>query len=152
MMHLNMDALVSLTRLFLPDLIVRKGGLLNVASTASFQPGPMMAVYCATKAFVLSFSEAIGEELAADGVTVTALCPGATASGFQDKAAAGDSALFKGRRLPTSDEVAKYGFEAFQRGKRVAIHGVMNRLMAESVRFLPRRVVTAAGMKMMGRV
>ena len=152
MMHLNMDALVSLTRLFLPELIARKGGILNVASTAAFQPGPLMAVYYATKAFVLFFSEAIGEELAADGVTVTALCPGPTTSGFQEKAAATDSALFKGRRMPTSEDVANYGFAAFQSGKRVAIHGFINWLMAESMRLTPRRVATALVMRIGRRV
>jgi short-subunit dehydrogenase len=152
MMHLNMDSLVSLTRLFLPDLIARKGGILNVASTAAFQPGPLMAVYYATKSFVLFFSEAVAEELARDGVTVTTLCPGPTQSGFQEKAAAGDSGLFKGRRLPTSEAVAQYGFDSFQRGKRVVIPGLVNWLMAESVRFTPRRVMTAMVMYISRRV
>ncbi len=142
MMQLNMTALVTLSKLFMPDLLSTRGKLLNVASTAAFQPGPYMAVYYATKAFVLSFSEAIAAELAGTGVTVTALCPGATASGFQDKAAMKDSALVKGKRLPTSEEVAAAGFKASQRGQRVYIPGVMNWLMAQSVRFTPRRVVT----------
>ena len=85
-MQINMATLVALTRLFLPDLIARRGGVMNVASLAGFQPGPMWAVYGATKAFVLSFSEALAEELSRDGVTVTALCPGIAASGFEDKA------------------------------------------------------------------
>jgi uncharacterized protein len=143
MMRLNMLALVALSKLFLPDLLQRKGKLLNVASTAAFQPGPYMAVYYATKSFVLSFSEAIAEELADSGVTVTALCPGPTASGFQDKAAMHDSALVKGKRLPTSEEVAAAGYRAMQRGQRVYIPGVMNWIMAQSIRFTPRRMVTA---------
>jgi short-subunit dehydrogenase len=143
MMQLNMASLVALSKLFLPDLIARRGKILNVASTAAFQPGPYMAVYYATKAFVLSFSEAIAEELAPHGVTVTALCPGPTASGFQDKAAMGRSALVKGKRLPTADEVAAVGYRALMGGRRVVIAGFMNWLMAQSVRFTPRRVVTA---------
>ncbi len=143
MMRLNMESLVLLTREFLPVLKARQGRIMNVASTAAFQPGPYMAVYYATKAFVLSFSEAIAEELSGSGVKVTALCPGPTASGFQDLASMQDSSLVKGKRLPTSEAVAKAGFRAMQRGQRVYIPGVMNRLMAWSVRFTPRRVVTA---------
>jgi uncharacterized protein len=142
MMQLNMNALVTLSKLFMPDLIATRGKLLNVASTAAFQPGPYMAVYYATKAFVLSFSEAIASELVGTGVTVTALCPGPTASGFQDKAAMHDSALVKGKRLPTADEVAAAGYQALQRGQRVYIPGIMNWLMAQSVRFTPRNMVT----------
>ena len=93
MMQLNMNTVVVLTKLFLPDLLATRGKILNTASTAAFQPGPYMAVYYATKSFVLSFSEAIASELEDTGVTVTALCPGPTASGFQDKAATGDVAV-----------------------------------------------------------
>lgn len=143
MMRLNMDAPVALTRRLLPRLRAARGQILNLASTAAFQPGPTMAVYYASKAFVLSWSEALAEELAGTGVTVTALCPGPTASGFQDRAAMRDSALVKGKRLPTASAVAAFGVRATQRGRRVAIHGTMNWLMAQSVRFTPRRVVTA---------
>lgn len=142
MMQLNMNAVVVLTKLFLPDLIATRGQVLNTASTAAFQPGPYMAVYYATKAFVLSFSEAIAEELRDTGVTVTALCPGPTASGFQDRADMNASALVKGKKLPTAEAVAQAGYRAMQRGQRVYIHGLMNCLMAQSVRFTPRRVVT----------
>jgi short-subunit dehydrogenase len=127
----------------MPDLIATKGKVLNTASTAAFQPGPYMAVYYATKAFVLSFSEAIGAELAPHGVTVTALCPGPTASRFQDKADMGTSALVKGKKLPTSEDVAAKGYRALQRGQRVYIPGGMNWIMAQSVRFTPRNMVTA---------
>ncbi|MDT8990785.1 SDR family oxidoreductase [Curvibacter sp. APW13] len=143
MMQLNMNTVVVLTKLFLPDLIATRGKLLNTASTAAFQPGPYMAVYYATKAFVLSFSEAIAAELAPHGVTVTALCPGPTASGFQDKADMHASALVKGKRLPTSEDVAAKGYRAMQRGQRVYIPGCMNWIMAQSVRFTPRAMVTA---------
>jgi len=143
MMRLNMETLTILTKRFLPGIIARKGKVMNVASTAAFQPGPYMAVYYATKAYVLSFSEALAAELEGSGVTVTALCPGATTSGFQDKAAMHDSALVKGKRLPTSEEVGVAGYKAMQRGQRVFIHGTMNWLMAQSVRFTPRRLVTA---------
>ena len=143
MMQLNMHTVVVLTKLFLPDLIATRGKLLNTASTAAFQPGPYMAVYYATKAFVLSFTEALAAELAPQGVTVTALCPGPTASGFQDKADMHASSLVKGKKLPTSEEVAAKGYRALQRGQRVYIPGCGNWLLAQSVRFSPRNVVTA---------
>lgn len=143
MMRLNMTSVVVLTKLFMPDLIAHQGKLLNTASTAAFQPGPYMSVYYATKAFVLSFSEAIAEELAPHGVSVTALCPGPTASGFQDKAEMQASALVQGKRLPSAEEVAGKGYRALQRGQRVYVPGLMNWIMASSVRFTPRRVVTA---------
>ncbi len=150
MMQLNMNTVVSLSKLFLPDLIATRGKLLNTASTAAFQPGPYMAVYYATKAFVLSFSEAIAAELEGTGVTVTALCPGPTASGFQDKADMHDSALVRGKKLPTSEEVAAAGYRAMQRGQRVFVPGAMNWIMAQSIRFTPRNMVTMM-VKMMSR-
>lgn len=144
MMQLNMSTVVVLTKLFLPDLLATRGKIINTASTAAFQPGPYMAVYCATKSFVLSFSEAIASELENTGVTVTALCPGPTASGFQDKADFGNSALIKGKKLPTSEEVAALGYRAMQRGQRVYIPGFVNWLMAQSIRFTPRDLATKA--------
>jgi uncharacterized protein len=141
MMQLNMSSLVSLSKLFMPDLRATQGKLLNVASTAAFQPGPYVAVYYATKAFVLSFSEAIAQELGKQ-VQVMALCPGPTASGFQDKAAMHDSALVKGKRLPTADDVARSAYRALQTGRRLHIPGRMNWLMVQSIRFTPRRMVT----------
>lgn len=142
MMQLNMNTVVVLSKLFLPDLRSTRGKILNTASTAAFQPGPYMAIYYATKAFVLSFSEALAEELRGSGVTVTALCPGPTASGFQDKADMHASALVKGKQLPSSEQVAAAGYKAMQRGQRVYIPGLTNWLMAQSVRFTPRRMVT----------
>ena len=143
MIDLNVTALMRLTKRLLPSMLAaRDGRILNVASTASFQPGPYMAVYYATKAFVLSYSEALAEELDGSGVTVTALCPGPTASGFQEEAAMQASGLVKGKRLPSAKVVADYGLRAMRRGQRVAIHGSANWLLAQSVRFTPRRVVT----------
>jgi short-subunit dehydrogenase len=142
MMQLNMTTVVVLTKLFLPDLLATRGYILNTASTAAFQPGPYMAVYYASKSFVLSFSEAIASELEGTGVTVTALCPGPTASGFQDKANLGNSALVKGKKLPTSEEVAALGYRAMQRGQRVYIPGFMNWAMAQSMRITPRNLAT----------
>jgi uncharacterized protein len=148
MMQLNMNTVVVLSKLFMPDLLATKGKIINTASTAAFQPGPCMAVYYATKAFVLSFSEAIASELEGTGVTVTALCPGPTASGFQDKADMHASALVKGKKLPTADEVATAGYKAMQRGQRVYIPGAVNWLSAQSVRFTPRNMVTSLVKKM----
>lgn len=142
MMQLNMTSLVALAHLFLPDLIATKGKMLNTASTAAFQPGPYMAVYYATKAFVLSFSEALAAELAESGVSVTALCPGPTASGFQDKAAMHHSAMVKGKRLPTSEDIARKGFRAMLRGRRVYVPGLKNWILAQLPRFSPRWLVT----------
>jgi len=142
MINLNVTALAHFTRLFLPDMISRGGGkILNVASTASFQPGPTMSVYFATKAFVLSFSEAVNNEVREHGITVTALCPGATQSGFQAAASMQDSKLFAGNNFPTSREVAEFGYRAMMKGKAVAIHGFKNSIMANSVRFAPRSLV-----------
>ena len=144
MINLNVTCLTHLTRLFLPDMIQRKfGKILNVASTAAFQPGPTMSVYFATKAYVLSFSEAIANELQGTGVTVTALCPGATETGFKAAASLEESNLFKGAQIASSTEVAEFGYAKMMEGKTVAIHGLVNNLMAQSVRFAPRKVVTS---------
>ncbi len=142
MINLNITTLTQFTKLFLKDMMSsRKGKIMNVASTASFLPGPLMAVYFATKAYVLHFSEAINNEINKSGVTVTALCPGPTESGFQNIADMHESKMVKGKKLPTSQEVAQYGYNAMMNGKAVAIHGFMNYLMANSVRFTPRNLV-----------
>ena len=141
MVQVNIAALTDLTRLFLPGMIERRrGGILNVASTAAFQPGPNMAVYYATKAYVLSFSEAVAEEVAGLGVTITALCPGPTATNFAATADAQFSRLFK-RTAASAESVAHVGHRAFRRGRAVAIAGLRNRLLAFSVRFAPRIIV-----------
>ncbi|HEY0156551.1 MAG TPA: SDR family oxidoreductase [Thermoanaerobaculia bacterium] len=143
MIQVNITAVVHLTKLFLGGMVARGSGrILNVASTAAFQPGPLMAVYYATKAFVLSFSDAIGEELTGSGVTVTALCPGPTFTGFADAAHIENTGLFKVMRPMTSMDVAQIGYRAMRRGKRVAITGLRNKLTAQSVRVSPRFVVT----------
>jgi uncharacterized protein len=148
MINLNITTLTQFTKLYLKDMVARKSGkIMNVASTAAFQSGPTMAVYYATKAYVLSFSEAIDNEVREFGVSVTTLCPGATESGFQAAAAMEESALVKGKKLPTAKEVAEYGYSAMLKGKVVAIHGVMNYIMANSVRFLPRSIVVKATRK-----
>ncbi|WKV13742.1 SDR family NAD(P)-dependent oxidoreductase [Marivirga harenae] len=153
MIDLNISSLTILTKLYLNGMLERKSGkIMQLASTASFQPGPFMAVYYATKHYVLAFSEAIAEELKGTGVTVTALCPGPTTSGFQDAADLGDSKLVKDKKLPTSAEVAAYGYKSMMRGKRVAIHGLQNKLMAFSVRFTPRSWVTALVKKLSEKV
>jgi len=142
MISVNITALTALTHLYLPGMIKKGSGkILNVASTAAFQPGPTMAVYYATKAYVLHFSEAIANELKGSGVTVTALCPGATESGFQSAADMQESKLVKGKKLPSAKEVALYGYKAMMNNRTVAIHGIMNYLMANSVRFAPRGMI-----------
>jgi len=148
MINLNITALTQFTKLYLKDMVKRNAGkIMNVASTAAFQSGPTMAVYYATKAYVLSFSEAVNNEVADKGITITTLCPGATESGFQTAAAMEESALVKGKKLPTSEAVAVFGYQAMLKGKTVAIHGFMNRFMANMVRFLPRSVVVKATRK-----
>lgn len=141
MIALNITALTQFTKLFLKDMVNRKSGkIMNLASTAAFQPGPKMAVYFATKSYVLHFTEAIANEVQNKGVTLTALCPGPTQSGFQDTADMNDSKLIKGRKLPTSQEVAEYGYKAMMSSKTVAIHGWINAIMANSIRFTPRKL------------
>ena len=143
MIQVNVLALTVLTRLLLPDMVARKTGrVLNVASTAAFQPGPLMAVYYATKAYVLSFSEALGNELEGTGVTVTCLCPGPTKTGFQGRAKMEESKLVKGKEMMDSRTVARAGLEALVRGQAVVIPGFMNKMLATSVRFLPRAAAT----------
>lgn len=142
MINLNISTLTLFTKLYLQDMVKRGSGkIMNVASTASFQPGPMMAVYFATKAYVLSFSEAISNEVGNKGVSVTALCPGPTTSGFQTAASMDNSKLFSNKNLPTSSEVAIYGYSAMIKGKTVAIHGIINYILSNSIRFVPRAMV-----------
>ncbi|MBE0661247.1 MAG: SDR family oxidoreductase [Bacteroidales bacterium] len=142
MIQLNITALVHLTKLFLPEMIARESGkIMNVGSVASFMPGPFMAVYYATKAFVLSFSEAINNEVRDKGVSVTALCPGPTESGFQDVADMKGIKLVEKFKMPSSKEVAEFGYKAMMKGKPVAIHGVLNRMMVASLRISPRSMV-----------
>lgn len=142
MMQLNIVALAHLTHLFLKGMISRgKGKILNVASTAAFQPGPLMAVYYASKAFVLSFSEALVEETRGTGVTVTALCPGPTRSGFQERANMQGVRTFKPMFLMNADSVARVGYSGLMKGKAVVIPGKLNKIVPLMVRFSPRFLV-----------
>jgi uncharacterized protein len=141
---LNISALTELTRLFLPSMIARRTGrIMNVASTAGFQPGPLMAVYYATKAYVISFSEAIANELRRSGVTVTCFCPGATHTGFAQRAGIQNSRLFKQVGAMSAEKVALDGYRALMERRTLAISGVHNWIVAESTRFAPRKMVTA---------
>ena len=144
MMTLNMTSLTILTRLLVPPMVQRRrGGVLNVGSTAAFQPGPFMAVYYATKAFVVSVSEALGEELSGSGVTVTCLAPGPTDTGFAKEAGVTRARLFQGEVM-TAEEVARIGYSAWTRGESLVIAGARNRRSQLLVRLLPRRLVRRA--------
>lgn len=147
--QLNVTSLTHLTRLLLPGMVQRgRGRVLNVASTAAFQPGPGMAVYYATKAFVLHFSEAIHHELRGTGVTVTTLCPGPVLTGFQQRADMGEARLMKVMVVLSAERVARIGYRAMQKGKPVAVAGKLNWLLTQSLRFSPRWMVTAVSGKM----
>lgn len=153
MIQLNITALTQLTHLFLPLMIKNNHGkIMNVASTAAFQAGPVMSVYYATKAYVLSFSEALSEELKGTGVTITALCPGPTHSGFQKTANFSDDFLkqkvFKLVGIPSSAAVAEYGYQEFMKGTTVAIHGFINSLGVFMVRLSPRSLARKAVKKL----
>lgn len=150
--QLNITTLTHLTRLYLPAMIERgkterQGGrVLNVASTAAFQPGPLMAVYYATKAYVLLFSEAIANELQGTGVTVTCLCPGPTATEFQERANISGIRLMK-YGVMDARTVAEDGYRGLMAGRPLVISGFRNWLVAQSVRFAPRRMVAAIARK-----
>lgn len=142
MLQVNIVTLTHLTRLLLPGMISRRHGrMLNVASTAAFMPGPLMAVYYASKAFVLSFSEALNNELQGSGVTVTALCPGPTSTGFQARAQMEQSRLVSGRQIMDVETVAQAGYEGLLRSRPVVIPGLMNRVQILLSRLLPRSIV-----------
>lgn len=149
MIALNIRALTALTRAFLPDMVARKSGrVLNVASMAGFLPGPLQAVYYATKAYVVSFSQAINNELGGTGVTVTALCPGATDTGFLDVADLGGTSM-KDMLVPARP-VADVGYKAMLRAKPIAIPGFMNKLLAHVViRLLPKNLIVKISRKTM---
>ncbi|GMA49958.1 short-chain dehydrogenase [Alicyclobacillus contaminans] len=143
MIDLNVRALTYLTRLALPSMVAAKSGyILNVASTAAFQPGPLMAVYYATKAYVLSFSEAIANEVREYGITVTALCPGPTFTEFASRANMSTSRLFQGSGVMDVKTVARLGYEGLMKGRNIVIPGMRNRVLATSTRFAPRRLIT----------
>jgi len=141
MMQVNMVALTHLTKLFLPQIRAREGKVLNVASTAAFQPGPYMAIYYASKAYVLHFSEALAEELSGTGTSVTCLCPGPVETNFQKRAGIAGSNLLRSPLLVDVREVARAGYEGMQRGKRLVIPGWKNQTVMEALRLSPRRLV-----------
>jgi uncharacterized protein len=141
---LNITALTQLTRFYLPGMLARRGGkIMNVASTAAFQPGPLMAVYFATKAYVLSLTEALTNEVGGSGVTVCCLCPGATDTGFQKRAGMENSRLFKKVGAMKVDAVARAGYEGLMAGKTLVIPGIQNWVSARFVGFAPRKLATA---------
>lgn len=142
MLQVNVVALTHLTKLFLPAMLARRRGyVMNVASTAAFQPGPLMAVYYASKAYVLSLSEALSNECEGTGVRVSALCPGPTETGFVAAAGMGDSKLFD-RAVMDARTVAVAGYRGLLAGKPVVIPGLRNSLLARSIGFFPRGLVT----------
>ena len=151
MVNLNITALTHLTRLFLPGMIKRRRGrILNVASTAAFQPGPLMAVYYASKAYVVSFSEALHNECRDLGVSVTALCPGPTKTGFQERAGASSTRLFQSGRAMDAATVAQIGYNGMKAGKPMIISGRMNAAMAFLTRFAPIQLTASMARRFNG--
>lgn len=147
--QVNVTSLVHLTRLFLPPMVERDfGRVLNIASTAGFQPGPYMSTYYATKAFVLSFSQGIAHELKGTGVTVTAHCPGATESEFAAVAGNDKAPLFKRGAVAGTEEVAWDAYTAMHRGQPVAVHGAVNAFGAFATRFTPNSISAAIAAKL----
>lgn len=141
--QVNMSAVVHLTKLFMQPMLKEKSGrIMIVASTAAFQPGPLMSIYFASKAFLLSFSEALAEELRNTGVTVTCLCPGATATGFAERAGISNSRLFTKVGVQKAEDIGVYGYAAMMRGERVAIAGMRNKIMIQAERLAPRAMLT----------
>jgi short-subunit dehydrogenase len=139
MLQLNVTSLTHLTRLVLPGMVHRrKGRILNVSSAAGFLPGPLMAVYYASKAYVTHFSEAIANELEGTGVTVTTLCPGPVPTGFQEAAGTGVTNLMAGPGKLEAAAVARIGYRAMMRGKRVVVPGLVMKLAIQSLRLAPR--------------
>jgi short-subunit dehydrogenase len=139
MIDLNIRALVELTHIYWPTMLANKrGGVINVASSAAFQPGPLMAVYYASKAFVLSFSEALWREAKGTGVHVSCLCPGPTVSHFRERAGTGKTRLSRVGTPMESMPVARMGYRAFRNNKRVMVTGLRNKFQASLAPFLPR--------------
>lgn len=142
MIDLNVRALVELSQIYWPKMLsAKRGGVLSVASTAAFQPGPLMAVYYASKAFVLSFSEALWREAEGTGVHVSCLCPGPTVSKFRERAGTGKTRLSRVGTPMSSESVARMGYRAFQKNRRVMITGTRNKVLARLGPFLPRKAL-----------
>lgn len=152
MIALNVTALTHLSHLFITDWKGRKSGrILNIASTAAFQPGPMMAVYFATKSFVLSLSEAVGRELKNDNISITTLCPGPTKTNFGDESKMNASDLVKNVKIANAKEVAQLGYKSMMKGKTTVIHGSVNKLAPFAIRFMPRKWITILSERVMKR-
>jgi short-subunit dehydrogenase len=147
LLQVNIVALVHLTRLVLPGMLERRKGIVvNLSSNAAFQPGPLMANYYASKTFVLDFSIALSQETKGSGVTVTALCPGPTATGFQARAAMEDSKLVAGKELPSADDVVEWGWELAKAGKPFAVHTTRWKAFALGTRLLPKTMAARMAM------
>ena len=152
MIHINDLALVSMTGLFVPDMVARgHGRVLNVSSVAAFQPGPLMSIYYASKAFVQSFTEALYVELKGTGVKVSVLCPGPTDTPFLEKAGQTEQNMYKKSACVTADKVAEYGLRKAEKGKVVIVCGLVFKLMIFFERFSPRSVTRWAVFKLQGR-
>ena len=152
MLQVNVVALTMLTKRLLPGMIERRHGrVLNVASTAAFQPGPLMAVYYASKAYVLSFSEALSNETSGTGVTVTCLCPGPTGTGFQDRARMRESRLFSLLSVASAADVARAGYDGMMAGRAIVIPGPANKAGVQAARVAPRALVRRAIRALQGR-
>jgi len=148
MIHVNISALAHLTKLFLPEMLKKQSGrILNVASTAAFVPGPYMSVYYASKAFVLSFSHAVANEVSGSGVTVTVLCPGPTDTRFKETAGNANTTLFKGPVMGAA-EVARIGYKAMMKGKVEAVAGARNRAIALGAPLMPRTKLAGIARKL----
>lgn len=153
MIQVNITALTELSKFFGREMVVRgEGKILNVASTAAFQPGPLMAVYYATKAYVLSLSEALANEWQDRGVEVAALCPGATETGFSSTAELGQSKLFQSGVMKADKVVEEAVVSLLETNKTVIIPGRKNKLLAGSIRFMPRKMVTSVVRKVQERI
>jgi len=149
MIQTNIVALTQLTYLLLPGMVARRSGrILNLGSTASFAPGPFSAVYNASKAYVLSFSEALAEELRGTGVTVTTLCPGPTKTEFAERAHLTATNLFRGR-LSSAADVARAGYRALMRGQTTVVVGLANQLLVLTIRLSPRTLVAKVSRRML---
>ncbi|MBN4057827.1 SDR family oxidoreductase [Olleya sp. AH-315-K02] len=144
MLNLHINTTTQLTKLFLKGMVIRGNGkILNISSLAAFLPGPLMAIYYASKAYILSFSQAIANELKGTGVTVTALCPGQTKTAFQEVVSCTSSKNKEAFNMACPIEVAKYGYTAMLKGKTVAIPGRFNKFLATLSRFVPRKMTTS---------
>lgn len=149
LIQINMVSLTQLTKLAIEEMMKRGAGkVLNIGSTGSFAPAPLNAIYCATKAYVLNFSEGIATDLKGTGISVTTLCPGATRTEFAEKAKIQNTWLFN-LSVMSAEKVAKIGYKALFKGKRVEIAGMSNKLLAFSIRFIPRWLVLKTGKMLM---